>query len=451
MVFDFTPKVTPVAATYRAYLGDSVTVRFHVTARDSNLLACITRISLDPDTILSQRVIKDYGLSRVCDDTVSRTFKGRLLRERLKSPLICYAQACDRGDVYSEEVSCTVFVYDTVRPKLTLLAPHASLHDSIVKLPDSIVVRAFDLSAVDSVKANGSKMALFSDTVLVFAKQIIATLSPGINKDTIIAWDRVGNTDTLVLDLAYAGPQTHPPKIKPLDCSIREGGRFDTLFLDTCVQVTDPAFADSPSYRSSLSWIITDSAGNLVPSYNVTTRKLVIPVKNDSEWVDTFNFNIKVVDKNGLSDSRVATFRIDEVPDPPAITMKNMAKPAGTPFDTLWLDTCVRDPDNAASALQWSWTKGKVFKIDSLFSSRFDRLGKAPGSINPISFKVFSRHVAVVPIDTVKAGGNSWTGVDTLQFSVRDPSGLSQKRLILFEKYGKIGRTVIDTAFIKIP
>jgi hypothetical protein len=442
---DFSPQVSPVAVVYRASLGDSITVKFHVMARDSNLYAYSTSLSLDPDTLLSHRVYFYYEpLSHVCDDTITRTFKGKLLRDGLKSPLICYAQAFDRANAYSAEVSCTVFVADTIRPKLTLQPPHTALKDSILKLPDSIVVAAFDVSGIDSVKLNGARMAIVSDTMIAMAKQVFAVLSPGVNKDTIIAWDRAGNTDTVFLELAYAGPPTYPPKIKLLDKSVQENRIFDTLFLDTCVIVVDPAITDSAAYKASLFWSITDSTGNQVPSYNSTTRKLIIPVKPDSEWVDTFNLNFKVVDQKGLSDSRVGTFKVNEVPDPPVMNIKTVqSKIAGTPFDTLFLDTCAKDPDNAPSTLLWSFQNGKVFKIDSLFSSRFSGLGKSTVSIKPI-FSVFNRHVAVVPIDTTKAGGAAWKGVDTLVFTVRDPGGLSQRRQILFEKY-KFNPVIIDT------
>jgi hypothetical protein len=453
MVFDFAPKVSPMVTRDSVYFGDSIAVQFHLTARGNNLSAYFTSLGLDSDTLLSHGLYSYFGpLSHVGDTMVSRSFKGRLLRGGLESPLVVYAQAFDKEGGFSAEVPCTVCVFDTVRPKLTLLSPDTAKRDS-TKLLDTIAVRAIDLSGIDSIRLNGVKMAFIGDTMVAIGRQVIASLSPGTNRDTIVAWDRARNTDTIFLNLRYTGPKIYPPKIKPLDASVNEGVGFDTLFLDTSITSDDPELGTIAAYAASLLWSVTDSSGNQISSFNSKTRKLVIPVKTppDSEWVDTFNLNFKVIDTvKNLSGFRIGTFKVNEVPDSPIITMKNVSKKAGSSFDTLWLDTCVKDPDNAPSTLQWSLKNGKVFKFDSLFSSRFDRLGKVSGSIKPISLKIYNRHVAVVPIDTTKAGGNSWTGVDTLLFSVRDPSGLSQKRLVLFEKY-KFERIVIDTAFIKIP
>jgi hypothetical protein len=448
IVLDFAPQVSPIAAALHVYWGDSITVKFHVVARNGNLYAYSTSLSLDPDSVLSHRVYFYYEpLSHVGDDTIARTLKGKILLDGLTKPLVCYAQAFDRDDAYSGVASCTVYVTDTIRPKITLLPPHKDARDSIIKLPDSILVRVFDAWGVDSVTLNGVRMALVIDSIFAKAKQVIAALSQGLNYDTIIAWDKARNTDTVIMTLAYGGPPTYPPKIKLIDKSVSEGKKFDTLFLDTCVSVTDPAILDSAAYKASLVWSITDSAGNQVPSYNGTTRKLVVPVKPDSEWVDTFSLNFKVIASNGI-DVRVGTFMVREVPDPPLMNIKSVqSKPSGTPFDTLFLDTCAKDPDNASSTLLWSFKNGKIFKIDSLFSSRFDMLGKA-SSITP-KLRVFNRHVVAAPIDTTKANWKSWTGADTLWFTVRDPGGLSQKKPIIFEKYA-FKPIIIDTGFIPI-
>jgi hypothetical protein len=73
------------------------------------------------------------------------------------------------------------------------------------------------------------------------------------------------------------------------------------------------------------------------------------------------------------------------------------------------------------------------------------KLGKSELPI----FYVFNRKIAVVPIDTTKAGGSSWVGADTLWFTVRDPGGLSQKKPVIFEKYN-LKPIIIDTIFIPI-
>ncbi len=437
------PQVAPIVASDTVSIGDSIAVRFHIVARDSNLLGYSTFFNFDPDSTKSHRLDNIYPLTaRVGDDTIERKLAGKILLEGLTSPLICYAQAVDRSYGYSEVAVCSVFVLDTIRPKLKLLPPHSELRDSIIHLPDSIVVGAGDLSGIDSITLNGLQMALFNDTGhLVFGKKVIASLDQGINSMTIIAWDKAHNTTTIVMELAYGGPPTYPPKIKSVDKSVREGRGFDTLFLDTCVIITDPAISDGAAYRASLVWIITDSAGNLVPTYNVSTRKLVIPVVSDSEWVDTFSLNFKVVAANGLSDSRVGTFRVYEVPDAPVITLRTeQSKISTLPFDTLFLDTCVRDADNAVSSLTWSFKGGKVFKVDSVFKSRLFK----SDAINP-GFQYFTRKIVIVPSGFLKL---NWTGSDTIHFTASDAGRLSNTKAIVFSKF-EIKPLLEDTTSFK--
>ena len=425
------PQVSPVRAVYQAYLGDSITVKFHVVSKDSNLLGYTTSLSLDADSSKSHPVDFYYSLiSRVGDDTISRTLRTPMLRNGLIQPVVCYAQAVDRQYSYSAVASCTVYVADTTPPRIMLLPPHIGPIDSIIQLPDSIKVHAFDLWGVDSVTLNGIKMTILNDTI---AKMFFSTLQKGSTVDTIIAWDKARNTDTTFITLNYGGPPTYPPIIKNLNRSVREGRSFDTLFLDTVVTVTDPTVvnaSDTALYRSSCTWIITDSAGNIVP-YKFDTRKFIVPVNSDSEWTDTFNLNFKVIAPNGLSDSRVGTFMVNEIPDPPTITLATIqSKLAGVPFDTLFLDTCAKDPDNASNTLNWKFNNGKYFLVDSIMSSRLI-LTHSTQIIRPL---FFTRRIAIVP-DTTKIKPASWTGSDTLLFTVIDPTGLSQKKQIVFRKW----------------
>ena len=425
------PIVLPLQPAYHVFFADSAVLRFHVTAADSNLLGYSTFFSLDADTMKSHLVYVGYPQvppPHVSNDTIVRIVRRPLLREGLSAPLVCFCQAVTQSYLYSSVASCTLYVADTTHPKLTLLAPHVNLVDSIVKLPDSIIVKAIDAWAVDSVTINGIKMLLKNDSLGQYLS-IISSLPQGATFDTIIAWDKARNSDTVVMTLKYGGPPTYPPKIKNLDRIIREGRVFDTLFLDTCITVTDP-FADS-AYRKDLTWTITDSAGNTVP-YNATTRKLFVPVKADSEWVDTFSLNFKVIAPGGLSDSRVETFMVYEVPDPPKIIIDTLhLKYVGTPFDTLYLDTCASDPDNTASTLNWKFKNGKYFQVDSIMTSYLTLPHSSQIIIRP---RYFTRKIVIAP-DTTKINPVTWTGSDTLTFTVTDPGGLSQSKRMIFKKW----------------
>ena len=438
------PRVTPAQTAYHAYLGDSITVKFHVIAKDSNLLGYSTSLSLDADSAKARRVDVYYPLtSRIGDDTLSRTLRKLVLREGLVQPIVCYAQAVDRRYNYSAMAACTVYVSDTTRPSITLVHPQSG--DSIVSLPDSVVVRAGDNWAIDSVTFNGGKMSLVNDTsVTTMAKGFFSTLVKGVTFDTIVAWDKARNSDTLILMLKYGGPATYPPTIKNLNRSVREGRSFDTLFLDTFVTITDPAILDAATYRASCNWIITDSAGNGVSSYNALTRKLTVPVNSDSEWTDTFNLNFKVIAPGGLWDSRVGMFMINEIPDPPKITLDTLQiKFAGVPFDTLLLDTCAKDPDNAPTTLNWKFKNGNYFKVDSIMSS-FRPIGHSGLLIRHI---FFTRRIVVVP-DTTKIKAATLFGSDTLTFTVTDPTQLFQTKRIVFRKMKFIMHSSTDQATV---
>jgi len=203
------------------------------------------------------------------------------------------------------------------------------------------------------------------------------------------------------------------------------------LFLDTLVNITDTSVKDTAAYKAALTWIITDSAGNSI-SYNITTRKLVVPVSSDSEWTDTFNLNFKVIDKNNLSDSRVGTFMVQEVADNPQITMDTLySKYYTKPFDTLFLDTCAKDPDNDSNKLIWSFKNGNYLKVDSIMSSLLLSTHLSSGIKIIPSF--FTRRITIIP-DVSKGVDSTWFGSDTLQFTVTDPTGLSQTKKIVFKK-----------------
>jgi len=422
------PIVTPLQGAYHAVFGDSLLVRFLVTTVDSNLYGYSTFLSLDADTTKSHRVDVMYSItSRLGSDTITRVLRRPMLREGLSAPLVCYAQAVTRNYAFSTVASCSVYVADTTHPKLTLLAPVNPV-DSIVKLPDSIIVKAIDAWAVDSVTINGVKMLLKNDSLGQYLS-VFSTLPQGVTFDTIIAWDKARNSDTVVMTLKYGGPPTYPPKIKNLNRIVREGRVFDTLFLDTCITVTDPS-ADS-AYRKGLTWTITDSVGNTV-LYSTTARKLFVPVKADSEWVDTFNLNFKVIAPGGLSDSRVGTFMVYEVPDPPKITLDSLhLKYVGTPFDTLFLDTCASDPDNASSTLIWAFKNGKFFHVDSIMSAFITIPHSSQIIIRP---RFFTRKIVIAP-DTTKINPATWTGNDTLTFTVTDPTALSRSKRMIFSKW----------------
>jgi hypothetical protein len=436
------PHIVPVSGSIHLFLGDSAVVKFILTDPDSDLVGYTTRLSLDQDTSKSHALDFSYSLtSHIKLDTIFRTLKGAFLLPGLSAPLICYAQAIDRKSNYSNVASCSVFVADTTPPTIAKLRP---ITDSIFILPDTIIAQVDDNWGVDSVKLNGAKMSLSHDT----AGYIVPALAPGTTSfDTIAAWDKAGNITTIVFPRIYSGPKVYPPEVKNLSRTVFTGHRFDTLFLDTCVKITDPAAtttADTQAYITSLSWLITDTAGAIVnygANYNVLARKFVVPAPTDTLWDGTITLTFKAIAASGPSSApKTVNFIVKDRPGTPVITTGNQSKLLGNSFDTLFLDTCAKDPNDSSATLNWTIKSGKFFKADSLL--------QCPPCVNPpclICLKpTFRRRVAIVPVpDTTIINPATWTGSDTLYFTVKDPGGLSKTKPIVFTKWKFIIRQPI--------
>jgi hypothetical protein len=111
--------------------------------------------------------------------------------------------------------------------------------------------------------------------------------------------------------------------------------------------------------------------------------------------------------------------------------------------DTINLNaaTSVHDPNDPASSLTWTFTKGKHFKVDTLMSRGFGRLSKSAANsvVNPIDpiggiilYPIYFNHHIV--IDTISAADASFFGTDSIKFTVKDPAGTSVNKMIYFTR-----------------
>ena len=421
------PRIVPVVESIHLILGDSAVVTFILTDPDSNLAGYTTQLNLDQDTALSHAINHTYSiLSRVGHDTITRKLKETILFQGIKDPLICYAQAIDRQSNYSNVAACTVYVADTIPPSIARLRPAAG-KDSIFILPDTIIARIKDNWGVDSVKLNGNKMALSRDS----AVSIVPSLALGESFDTITAWDSAGNKTSLVFPRIYSGPKVYPPEVKNLSRAVFTGHRFDTLLLDTCALPTDPSFKDTVNYQKSLIWQIVDSAGTSLSIPG--SRKFVVPAPSDTLWNGTVKLTFVAIASTGPSAPAAALFTVRDRPGTPVITLGNQSKQLGNSFDTLFLDTCVKDANDSLNTLNWTFKNGNYFKVDSII--------ECPPCIRLPCLKcikpTFRRRIAINP-DTTKIKPATWKGNDTLYFTVKDPEGLSKTKPIVFTKWSFI-------------
>jgi hypothetical protein len=419
------PQIVPVSGSIHLFLGDSAFVKFILTDPDSDLVGYTTRLGLDQDTALSHAMDHSYSItSRVGHDTITRKLKGTILFQGIKDPLLCFAQAIDRQSNYSNVAACTVFVADTVHPTIATLRPVA---DSIFSLPDTIIARVNDNWGVDSVKLGGARMALSHDS----AVYIVPSLALGESYDTITAWDSAGNETSLVFPRIYSGPKVYPPEVKNLGRTVFTGHRFDTLFLDTCAVPTDPAIKDTAAYQKSLIWQIVDSSGTslAIPG----SRKFVVPAPADTLWDGTIKLTFVAIASTGPSAPTGELFVVRDKPGTPIITLGNQSKLLGNGFDTLFLDTCAKDANDSVNTLNWTFKNGKFFRADSVVACPPCVRLPCLLCIKP----TFRRRITIVA-DTTKINPATWTGNDTLYFTVKDPGGLSKTKPIVFNKWSFI-------------
>jgi hypothetical protein len=423
-----TPVVRPDSTAYHIVLpADSLTFKFSVTDPDSNVWKAFTWF----DTA-SGAMLETSFPPKTHKTVISRTIKASALLAGLKAPIVCSAVAIDFPDSNVSSIAiCTLYVKDTLAPKIALLTTDTAT--AITALPKIIMARVTDIAGIVSATFNGSPMTLKGDTAVFEA----ASLDSGKHLDSIVAVDGVGNKSRLLFSLVYTGKQLFPPQIKDLSMAVPETKKFDTLFLDTCVIIKDSTITNKTAYaRDSISWTITDSSGAKI---DTATHKITVPQPADSEWVGTIKISLKAMVKNQptLYDTKQPSFFITEVPDKPVIQL-GQSWCSRTPYsDTIYLDTVstVRDPDNAPATLNWKFSKGKHFKVDSLYKSIFNpTLSKTTGGPIIIRPEVFTRKVRIGPISVADT---SFYGTDTLTMTVTDPGALFDTKPLYFTRSPK--------------
>ena len=420
-VFVYAPVVTPDSLVRHVILpADSFTFNFTVADADSNVWKAYTWL----DT--AENVMQETSFAPKTHHAVfSRTLNASALLAALKAPVVCNALAIDADSNVSKAVACTLIVTDTTAPTIRLLSPDTA--NPVTSLPDTIRALVSDLAGISSATFNGSSMTLAptKDTVSCIA----SSLDTGRHTDSIIAVDGSGNKGRLYFPLTYHGKQLYRPEIKELSRATTEGHLFDSLWLDTCVTTKDPAVTDQRQWaHDSLTWFITDSAGNQLAVS--ASHRIAIPQSADTEWAGsiTLTFKVWITNNPALSDTKQPIFFVAEVWDPPVITLANQTVCGSkAQFDTIYLDTIatVRALDNAPSTLQWSFTNGKHFRVNQIdrticIAGKFCRL-------------VPTRYIA---IDTLTLADSTWTGTDTLTFTVTAPDhpALPTSKEILFTR-----------------
>ena len=427
-----TPAVTPLSVSYHVILpADSFTVWFTATAPDSNLRLAYTWI----DTAVGQAQKTVFSSLKPFLDSISRTVNNATLLNGLKAPIVFHTYAIDADSLVSPVASCTLHVTDTTKPTIRLLVPDTTV--AVSALPVTIKAVVTDLDGINTVAFNGSSMK-FAPGAGDTAVDSVSSIDTGTAKDSIVAIDNAGNRTALLFPLTYHGKKLYPPFIRDLSRATTEGHAFDSLYLDTCVILTDTSIKAVAAYkRDSLSWIITDSSGAQIAVSG--THRIMIPFPEDSSFFGTIKLTFKVFVTNTptLYDTKQPSFFVTQANFPPVITLASDQCFKVLRTDTIFLDTITtaHDPNDALSSLNWSFSKGNHFKVDSVYSSRLlAKVSESAGLpiVNPIiPIFLFTRRIV---IDAISAADTSYYGTDSLTFTVKDPGGLVASKKIYFTR-----------------
>jgi hypothetical protein len=425
------PSVTPDSAVHHVYLHGSDSIGFTVIDPDSNLFQCSTWVALPSPKPLRQTVL--------APKTSTAHFSRAVFADSLGiGSFVFFAQATDNDLQTSPVVACTVKVVDTVPPVIQVLPPFNNSAHVVTNLPVMFQALVTDDSPIDSVKFNASAMARSGDTVRIE----ITTLHSPADTDTVVAWDHGGVSDTAIVTFNYTGPVKYPPQVRPMSRTVAEGGKIDTIWLDTCVTLTLPA-AEVPNpvpyKRDSLTWQVTGESGLFAVSLNSLTHKVFIALPDTELRIGQAVSEVitfRVTDDRGESDQEFGAFVMTGVNSAPVVNIYNQSVCYDYPFDTLLLDTCFKDAeDTAGSAVEWEFTGGKVFMAQKLQTCSQFCLRPPLGTCHFICFP--NGLIAIVP-DPAKINPDTavnWRGTDSLYFRVKDTDGTwSAQKLVTFTR-----------------
>jgi hypothetical protein len=418
-VFSTVPASQFSSTRYTMHSGENISFPFTLSDPDSNLLEYyIHRNGIITDTIdvkvanraaLEGTIVSDSGV-------------------KLQKVNIYSVEAMDVDSQFSKSAICTVTVADTVFPKVSMVQSLIDSKLTVATLPCTVGVIISDNWYIDSVKVSGLHWNLPEKDTLWIVKTFLDT---GLTKDSIEAWDRGANRTAFRYVMEYHGVVQYPPQLKPVTIApIFEHEKFDTLYLDSYVVITDT----SAKYtKDSLTWTITvDSADSMIKHiFDPVKRTLYVRVPDTEIGVGRYtSLTIKVTDPKGLSDilHRVS-FWVLEKNDAPVIKIKNQVKQFNAAFDTLTLDSCGLDSD-PLDRITWKIEAGKYFKPDSIYSTfRLVTLKSTATIKNPLRY--FTGRVAIIP-DTTKFKPSmipigTLELTDSLRFTVTDGELTTEK------------------------
>ncbi len=258
-----------------------------------------------------------------------------------------------------------------------------------------------ELTITTDVKpAPGSKKKESGLTVEVDAQMVAKIIIPnklwnGSDEITFTVADPEGATATSKAVFTVNSVNDVPVLKKIPDQMIDEKGEFVAINLAELASDADHEF-------SQLKWAVTGNKDLKISidKAGMVTIKTPNPLWNGSEKV-TFT----VTDPEGASAKSDAVFTVKSINDPPVMkdiasqTIKEKAE-----FKPIELNNFVEDKDHDKANLKWTFSGQKDLKVN-----------------------IDNKHVA-----TVKAPSKFWNGSESIKFTVTDPEGASDNRVVTF-------------------
>lgn len=245
-VFSTTPSVSAVASEKVVFVGNDAELSFEASDPDSNLFryALLTGEGGVPDT-------QQFLAAERAQAHITRRISASELRSFRDTSVLFFVSVMDEDGQTGAAAVCTLTIRDTSAPSIALLPP--LFHDSVytvTSLPDTLYAEVNDSWAVDSVKFAESIISFAGgDTVAI----IINNPDSGTTVDTLKARDPAGNRSSVSISVFYDGPKVYPPSLTPFYQTATEGEKFDTVFLDQKVTITDP---DADYGKEALRWSV---------------------------------------------------------------------------------------------------------------------------------------------------------------------------------------------------
>ena len=259
---------------------------------------------------------------------------------------------------------------------------------------------AFGKSTTDVKPAPGSKKKESGLTVEVDAQMVAKIIIPnklwnGSDEITFTVADPEGATATSKAVFTVNSVNDVPVLKKIPDQMIDEKGEFVAINLAELASDADHEF-------SQLKWAVT---GNKDLKISIDKAGMVTIKTPDPLWNGSEKVTFTVTDPEGASAKSDAVFTVKSINDPPV--MKDIASQTikeKQEFKPIELDKFVEDKDHDKANLKWTFSGQKDLKVN-----------------------IDNKHVA-----TVKAPSKFWNGSESIKFTVTDPEGATDNRVVTF-------------------